>query len=254
MNLRDRDRRAAPFIHAIFAGFPLLCLLAAAVVGWAARDSDLALGWPALVAPALVLFTGLMIGRQNRYRTGAWPRAGKWFGGLAGLLVSLQLIVLEVWLVSYSFPVWVVLGALAGRQLGRHAQRIILEPPVADLADSAYELLFDLRSRHPIRLQITTELVAVQRKVPGSFGHGDTKWSTGVEHPLGALESARPATLRGDEELRTPMDGGGPAASPGPALAVRIAGADDWLLPLDQAAVVARILLGRRARDTPGVP
>jgi hypothetical protein len=243
----DRDRRAAPFVHAVYVGIPVLFLLATAAISWAARDSDLSLNWPALLVPALVLLAALLIGRRQRYRTGAWPRAGKWFGGITGLVVAFHLILLELRLVTYTFPVWAVLGALAGRQLGAHAQRIILVPPVPELADSRYDLLFALRSRHPIRLRITTGLVAVQRKVPGSFGYGETKWSTGIEHPLGAVESAQQIVLSGDEELRTPMSGGGPAASPGPALAIRFAGStDDWLLPLDQAEVVAAILLRRR--------
>lgn len=247
MIMPDRDRRAAPFVHAVYVGIPVLLLLVTAAISWAGRDSDLSPNWPALLVPVLVLLAGLLLGRRQRYRTGAWPRAGKWFGGIAGLAVAFHLILLELWLVTYTFPVWAVLGALAGRQLGAHAQRIILVPPVPELADSAYELLFALRSRHPIRLRISADAVAIQRKVPGSLGYGGTKWSTGVEHPLGAVESAEPVVLSGDEELRTPMSGGGPAASPGPALAVRFAGsADDWLLPLDQAEVVAAILLRRR--------
>jgi hypothetical protein len=246
--MQARDRRAGRLVQLVYIGFPLASLLVTAAIAWASCDHDLSLGAAALLAPALVLIAGLLLGRQQRYRTGAWPRAGQWFGGFTGLFISLQLILLEVPVLAFTFPVWVVLGALAGRLLGRQAQRVILEPAVVELAGGRYELLFALRGKHPVRLRIGPDQVAVQRKVPGSLGYGETKWQTGVENPIGAVESADQVVLTGDEQLATPMSGGGPAASPGPALAVRFTGpAEDWVLPLDQAEIVGRILLGRQS-------
>jgi hypothetical protein len=233
-----RHRRAQVAVALVYLGIPLVFL---AVTLWIS-STETPFAWPAVVFPVALLVLGWILRRRHRYQTRRWIVAGAWLGGISVLYTAFYSFVLDVPALTLALVVGVVFGTFLGAVLGLFAQRAILAPVIAELADTQYELGFQLRGVLLTTLTIGTTSVTIR---------GRTVWARGVpgesrrDYPLTAITGVFPTSLTGSERLKFPIAlPAPPISSAGPAMILQAQG-EDWVLPLDQAPAITDFLTRR---------
>ncbi|GAA1563717.1 hypothetical protein GCM10009789_16050 [Kribbella sancticallisti] len=208
----------------VYVGIPLVLL---ALTVWISAGAE-TFNWLAVLLPLAVLIAGWFFRRRSRYKPSRWNGAGALLGAVAG-----------IYPVALAGSVWLVLpaaivGAIIGAALGRYGERRLMQPAIAELADTQYELAFRVRGLTTLRLFVDDKSVSLRERVRTGAGS--------VTYPLEAITGVHDVSVTGAERLRFPMALRlPPAGSPGPALILQAQGTD-WVLPQDDAAAIAQIL------------
>jgi hypothetical protein len=240
-----RGRQAQLVVALVYLGIPLLFL---ALVLWisASADSD-SFNWPAGLLPLAMLVIGWFVRKRHRYKPSRWGGAGLWLGGITALFTSFYTIVIDLdWLATLFLPAAVV-GGIIGMGFGRYAERVLMVPPVAELAESPYELSFRLRGLTKLRLVIGSDAVTLLEKVRVRTADGPSTDEKARTYPFADITGVYDVTLSGVERLKYPVTlQTAPASTPGPALILQAQGAD-WVLPHNDAPIITQILNRRIA-------
>ncbi|HYJ69349.1 MAG TPA: hypothetical protein VEX15_16990 [Nocardioidaceae bacterium] len=254
-------RRAKLLLVLLYVGVPLgfFGSVAAVDVLWADQEDDRTFNAPALLVPAGLLLAGCLAARLQWRRTQAWADAGGWIGCVAAVFSAFYAFTMQIGepfeapfnLLAYAGVLLLPLGWL----LGLAARTTIVMPPVPELADTDYDLVYRLRGGRGIRLLIARERIAVQERVSVPTGDGRRmQWKAAAHRPFDAVESVSEVTLTGAEQLQESLGlQRRLRSSPGPALAVKVP-EGLWTLPHDQAGPLADVVRRRVLAATDGVP
>jgi hypothetical protein len=252
-----RVRRAKALLVLIYLGIPLSFLggIFAVSALWAGQREDRAFNDAAQLVPAAMVLIGVWAGWVQRRRTAVWASAGGWLGAVAALFVGFYAYTMQIgepFDPPYNLLVYTgVLLLPIGWLLGHWARRTLLHPPVVELADTAYDLVYPLRGVRGVRLFVGIEVVAVQERVSVPTGGSEqrTQWmAAGLRRYDGQVTSVGETGLSDAENLR-------PAlalqrtlpSSAGPGLVLDGSGGR-WTLPLDDAGTIAQIIRRRAER------
>jgi hypothetical protein len=243
----------------LYVGVPLCFLGGTAAVSalWAGQADDHAFNHQAQLLPAAEMLIGAWVGWAQRHRTAVWASAGAWIGGVAAFFLAFYAYAMQIGEpFDAPYHLLVYAGALLlpiGWLLGRWARRILLDPPVAELADTPYELVYPLRGAKGVRLYVGADVVAVQEWVMVRHGTERRKrWKAAGSHRLDAVGTVAETGLSGAERLEPALALERPLpSSPGPALVVDGPGGR-WVLPLDEAVAIGWIVTRRIAAATGG--
>ncbi|MEV8377365.1 hypothetical protein AB0P21_31790 [Kribbella sp. NPDC056861] len=240
--LTQRIRRTRVIVAMLYLGVPLLFL--ALTLRISAQADTFA--WWAVLVPLALLALGWVWWRGGRLTPDRWSGTGMMVGGIAALATVLLVNQLDVPGVLYR--VAAVGFGVVGWLGGRYGAHTLLQPPIAELADTQYELSYRMRGLTRLRLVIGADSVSLREKVRVKAAHGEDSWSTdSTTFPLAAVTGVHVVDLSGAERLRYPVSLTlPPAGTPGPALILQAQG-QDWVLPQNQAAAVAEILQRRIA-------
>jgi hypothetical protein len=267
--VRRRGRVTAPFVFLLYVGVPLLFVAGTYVLP---IDAD----WKLYIVPGATLAIALLCYRWQWCRPVLWPGAGKYLTGFCAVWMTLQATVLEWAEITITVPAAIpagLAGGLLGWLLGRWASRTMHQPPVAELGDSPYHVRYPLRGATDCAVQIGGSDVGILRTTRSWSVNGTTSSTRGPSYRLADVHSVRVVQLSGTETVRLPVLGlrsVGQLAAAGPALAFTVRpqpkvelpdyveqlvqGTEEtpseWVLPIDDADVIAQILLRRQARAT----
>ncbi len=197
-----RSRRAQLAVWVVYVGIPVIFLALTLLIS-ALADADV-FNWQAGVIPLAVIL-------------GGWFFRG---AVLAGAII----------------------GGLIGYGIGWYGARTLLHPAVAELAETPYVLTFTMRGQVKLSLVLDGRKVSLQTSIRIRTADGDSTSVRANWYPLDAVRGVRDVMLSGTERLEYPiaMDKP-PVSSPGPALILTVGGAD-WILPHDEAPVLAQIV------------
>ena len=229
----------------VYLGIPLVFL---ALMLWisASADTD-SFNWQAGLLPVALLVIGWFVRKRHRYKPTKWGGAGLWLGGTTALFSSFYTIVLDMTWLAVLFAPAAVVGAIIGTGFGRYAERVVMVPPVAELAESQYELSFRLRGFTRVRLVIGSDAVTLLEKVRVRTAEGPSTDEKARTYPFAYITGVYDVTLSGVERLKYPVTlQTAPASTPGPALILQAQGSD-WVLPHNDAAIITQILNRRIA-------
>ena len=228
----------------IYVGIPLIFL---GLVLWISAASDEgAVKWAAALVPVAVLAVGWWRRGKSRYKPVRWPRAGFLIGGVTALFTAFDAKLLGAdGLTAWSLPITIG-GAIVGTGFGRYGFRALMIPAIPELADSEYELSFQMRGLTRLRLSVGADQVTLHEQMVLQTVDGETSVRE-KSYPLTAVTGVHAVTLSGAERLRYPVAMKlAPASSPGPALILQAQG-QDWVLPQNEAPAIAEILERRIA-------
>lgn len=213
-----------------------------------------------LVPGAIFLAYAAFAFTRRRYRPVTWPGSAVMLGigtFFTGALIAVASIGLHksvfgtIGTSFFYFPVLVVIPL--GWLLGRLASRVLLSPPIPELADSPFELAFAWRGSRRERLTIGTEQIAVSQTYTVSSGESSHTRTTTHAYPLTAIDRAEPVVLTDHDEIRFAASfAHQPQYTLGPALRLLVRG-QEWTIPIDHPDVLAEVARRRAAsaRTTP---
>jgi hypothetical protein len=191
-------------------------------------------GWlPGLGIPVVLLAAGIAYLIANRFRPRRWPLAAAVLGGLSGAYLG------SLWLPWVTAPLAVLAVGTAGHLLATWANRTVLNPYSADLADSAIEVPWPARGSRGLELVVGANRITLI----GSRGRLRTVRPVVDLGSVGAVEQvmvARRATLfvPGVGELNVTV-------TPGPAVRIAVP-PGEWILPTDHGRDLARLVARRK--------
>ena len=269
--VRRRGRLTAPVVLFLYAGVPLLFLAGTYAI---ARAGSVGGGWKLYIVPGATLAIALLCYRWQWCRPVVWPGAGKWLTGFCAVWVTLQATVLDWAEVTITVPAAIpagLVGGLAGWLLGRWASRTVQLPAVPELGDTPYHVRYPLRGATDCAVQIGADDVKILRTAKTWSINGTTSSTTGPSYKLSDVREVQVVQLSGTETVQLPVmtlrsvrqqATGGPALAftPTPLPKVElpaklerlIQGTEElpheWVLPIDDADVIAQILRRRQAR------
>lgn len=269
--VRSRGRITAPVVFFLYAGVPLLFGAATYAIDRAEPSGS---GRLLYIVPGATLALTLLCYRWQWCRPARWPGAGKWVTGFCAVWVTLHATVLgwaEVTPAALAaIPAGLTAGLL-GWLVGRWASRKVLLPPAAELGDGPYHLRYPLRGATDCSIQIGGSDVGVQRTTRSWSLSGSSNTTSGPSYKLPEVHSIRVVQLDGTEQVLLPVlivRAAPQQATAGPALAFSVKPRPEielseftkqflqdsvpepaeWVLPLDDADVIAQILLRRQSR------
>lgn len=265
--VRRRGRVTAPVVFLLYVGVPLLF-----VAGTYALPINA--DWKLYIVPGATLAIALLCYRWQWCRPVYWPGAGKYLTGFCAVWFTLQATVLE-WaeltvMVPAAIPAGLV-GGLIGWLIGRWASRTVQRPPLPEIGDSPYHIRYPLRGATDCAVQIGGSDVGILRTSQSWSVNGSTTSTRGPSYKLADVHSVRVVQLSGAETVQLPVmpiRAVGEQAAAGPALVFMVRpqpkielpdyanrllqGTEEvpseWVLPIDDADVIAQILLRRQAR------
>ncbi|WP_344160933.1 hypothetical protein [Kribbella yunnanensis] len=229
-----RHRRVQRVVGIVYVGIPVVLL---AIVAWVSSRGPAA-AWIGCVVPVAMLGLGLFLLPKHRYLPRWWAGVGGMFGALTGLVASLYPLVIGVWWPAILALPAAIVGLLIGLLLARRANLALLVPVVPELAESPYELVFQLRGTPLATVLLGADSVEI-RSSPTARGEEQIR-----RYPLSAITGTFDATLSGAERLKFPI-ALTVVGTPGPAVILQASG-DDWVLPTNQAAILIELLDRRR--------
>lgn len=244
-SLNARDRQAQFVVSFIYLGIPLIFL---GLTLWisAAADSEV-YNWQAGLIPLALLAAGWWRRGLSRYKPIRWAWAGITMGGVTALFTSFYTIVLDSGSIAMWFLPAAVVGAIIGAAFARYGFRALMYPAIPELAESQYELTFRMRGLTRLRLSISADQVVLHEQMVRHTADGRQTTERDKPYPLTAVTGVHDVTLSGAERLKYPVTMKlAPRSSPGPALILQVQG-DDWVLPHDEAPVIAQIINRRIA-------
>lgn len=249
--VRRRQMLALPLLALVFVGVPVLIAGYLMVVELgAARRGGGQINWGVPATYGVVLGMGLIMWAFSRHRPGTWAHQGFYFG-VAGALPAMATvlyastrgidIVLGV-LIQFVAPIVAYIG------LGTLAYRVLTFPVVEELADSRYEWTVPLRGLPRVALTIGTgEIGVVQHEAVVWWFLQLSPVAHRWRRPLAAVDMVWDATTNGFAPLILPKGiEVASGATTGPAVGVRV-GKHTWVLPVDDAQQVIRLLERRIA-------
>jgi len=187
-----------------------------------------------------MLVVGWVLRRRHRYQPRWWAGVGGLFGGLTGLMVTLWPLVAGVWWPAILALPALILGVVGGLALARFADRVLLVPFVAELAETPYELVFRLRGMPMAAVLVGADSVTIQgHPVPRSAEQFRT-------YPLTEVTGAFEFSLSGAERLKFPIVVTHAVATEGPAVILQASG-EDWVLPTNQSTTLIDVLSRRKS-------
>lgn len=233
-----RSRLAQLVVWVVYVGIPVIFLALTLLIS-ALADSDV-FNWQAGLIPLAVILGGWFFRGRSRYRPTRWATAGAMTGGVTGLFTVFYTIVLDG--PGVLFLPGAIIGGLIGYGIGWYGARTLLRPAVAELAETPYVLTFTMRRQVKLSLVLDGKNVSLQTSIRIRTADGDSTSVRANWYPLDAVQGVRDVMLSGTERLEYPiaMDKP-PVSSPGPALILTVGGAD-WILPHDEAPVLAQIV------------
>ncbi|QWF77722.1 hypothetical protein HUW46_01114 [Amycolatopsis sp. CA-230715] len=207
-----------------------------------------------LVPGAIFLGCAAFVFTSRRYRPVTWSGTAVMLGVgtfFVGALIAIASIGLHesvfgtIGTSFFYFPVLVVVPL--GWLLGRFAWRVLLSPPIPELAETRFELAFTWRGSRRERLTIGTEHIAVSQTYTVSSGENSHTRTTTHAYPLSTLSRAEPIVLTDDDEIRFAASfSHQPQYTLGPALRLRVQG-QEWTIPVDHPDVLAELARRRAA-------
>lgn len=231
-----RHKRVQWVVAGIYLGIPLVLL---GVVAWISSGGP-AWAWAGCVVPVGMLVVGWVLRRRHRYQPRWWAGVGGLFGGVTGLMVTLWPLVAGVWWPAILALPGLILGVVGGLALARFADRVLLVPFVAELADTPYELVFRLRGMPMAAVLVGADSVTIQgHPVPRSAEQFRT-------YPLTDLTGTFEFSLSGAERLKFPIAVTHAVATEGPAVILQASG-EDWVLPTNQSTTLIDVLSRRKS-------
>ncbi|MFK4083423.1 hypothetical protein ACI2LF_04900 [Kribbella sp. NPDC020789] len=229
-----RHRRVQGAVAIGYVGIPVVLL---AIVAWVSSQGPAA-AWIGCVLPLAMLGLGLFLLPRHRYQPRWWAGVGGLFGAAAGLIATLYPLVIGVWWPAILALPAAILGLLIGLLLARRANLALLVPVVPELAESQYELVFQLRGAPLATVLLGANHVEI-RSSPTARDEEQVR-----RYPLSAVTGTFEASLSGAERLKFPI-ALTVVGTPGPAVILQASG-DDWVLPTNQAAILIELLDRRR--------
>jgi hypothetical protein len=239
-SLEARHRQAQRVVSFIYIGIPVIFL---GLVLWISATADGgAAKWAAALVPLAVLAAGWWRQGKSRKNPARWPRAGLLLGGVTALFTSLFATVLGTgWSAIWALPITIA-GAVVGAGFGGYCFRVLMSPAIPELAESEYELSFRMRGLTRLRMSVSADQVTLHEQMVLQAADGRETTVREKSYPLSAVTGVHAVTLSGVERLRYPVPMRlAPPSSPGPALILQAQG-EDWVLPHNEAPVIAQIL------------
>ncbi|MBB5981867.1 hypothetical protein [Kribbella solani] len=233
--MESRHRRVQRVVAAIYAGIPVVLLVAVALIAAAGPVA----AWVGCVVPLAMLVVGVVLLRRHRYQPRWWTGVAGLFGGAAGLMVTLFPLAVGVWWPAVLALPGLIVGIVVGLALARLADRTLLVPFVPELAETPYELVFRLRGIPLAAVLVGADNVTIQaHPVPRSEHQFQT-------YSLGEVTGTYEFSLSGAERLKFPIAVTHAVASAGPAVILQAKG-QDWVLPTNQAGTLIDVLNRRQ--------
>ncbi|WP_405063215.1 hypothetical protein OG474_16705 [Kribbella sp. NBC_01505] len=229
-----RHRRVQRIVAVVYVGIPVVLL---AIVAWVSSRGPAA-AWIGLVLPVAMLVIGLVLLPRHRYQPRWWAGVGGLLGALTGLIATLYPLVIGVWWPAILAIPAVILGLLVGLLLARRANLALLVPVVPELAESPYELVFQVRGAPLATVLLGADTIQI-RSSPTARNEDQTR-----SYPLSAITGTFEASLSGAERLKFPIALTA-VGTPGPAVILQASG-EDWVLPTNEAAILIELLDRRR--------
>lgn len=244
-SLEARHRQAQLVVAIVYLGIPLVFL---GLTLWISAKADSeTFNWQAALIPLALLAAGWWRRGKSRYKPASWRWAGYAMGGVTAMFTSFSTIVLD----SASLSMWFLPlglgGAIIGGALAGYGFRQLMSPAIPELAESPYELSFRMRGLTRLRLSISADQVALHELMVVQSAEGGQTTERDKPYPLTAVTGVHAVELSGHERLKYPVTMKlAPASSPGPGLILQARG-EDWVLPVNDAPVIAEIINRRIA-------
>jgi len=236
-----RHRRVQRIVALVYVGIPVVLL---AIVAWVSSRGPAA-GWVVCVVPVAMLGLGLYLLPRHRYQPRWWAGIGGLFGAVAGVTAAVYPLVTGRWWVTglligliAAIPA-AILGLLVGLLLARRANLGLLVPVVPELAESPYELVFQLRGAPLSTVLLGADALEIRAAPTKRKGEEQSR-----RYPLSAITGTFEVDLSGSERLKFPI-ALSVAGTPGPAVILQASG-EDWVLPTNEAAILIELLDRRR--------
>ncbi|MFI5734438.1 hypothetical protein ACIA49_30255 [Kribbella sp. NPDC051587] len=229
-----RHRRVQRLVALVYVGIPVALL---AIVAWVSSRGPAA-AWIGCVLPLAMLGLGLYLLPKHRYQPRWWAGIGGLFGAAAGLIATLFPLVLGAWWPAVLSIPAAIFGLLVGLLLARRANLALLMPVVPELAESPYELVFRLRGAPLATVLLGSDVIEI-RGTPAARKEEQSR-----SYPLSAITGTFEVDLTGSERLKFPI-ALTVVGTRGPAVILQASG-EDWVLPMNEAAVLIELLDRRR--------
>ncbi|GAA0582215.1 hypothetical protein HPO96_08480 [Kribbella sandramycini] len=237
-----RSRRAQLVVWGVYVGIPVLFLIATVTINLSADQA--LVDWKSVLIPVAAIAGGWLFRERSRWKPDRWASVGAITGSTAALFGVFSTIVIGG-PALFCVPA-AVIGGVIGFLIGRWGEHQLLRPAVAGLGDTPYELNFRIRGINRLRLTVGDTSVTLRATVRARSADGDNTRENIQDVPLSVLK-VWDTTLAGGEELEYPIRlDRTPVSTPGPALVVQTL-ATEWILPHDEAVVLAEILNRRIA-------